>query len=492
MKNIPMLSKSRFLAGLQCHLRLWYQCYKRELIPEVPPYQQAIFDAGHEVGELATRLYPGGVLIEEDHFHHEAAVRSTRETMQDPHVKAIYEAAFLYDGVRIRVDILERTKDGAWNLVEVKSSTSVKDVYYPDVAVQYYVLAGCGLKIKRSGILRVNNQYVYDGQNLDLESLLTLDDLSDEISAMQPEIPAQLEKLKGMLATDGAPIIQPSRHCHKPYDCEFWDHCTRDMPEFWIYNINGIGQEKLEELTQLNIQRIGDIPDTFPLSQIQDRIRSCVTNQQEFISNQLKAELNDVKYPVHFLDFETIGLAIPRYADTRPYQTIPFQWSDHVLYPDGKLDHHEYLCNEDKDPREEFTQTLIEALGTNGSIVIYTSYETGVLKSLIEHFPQYADTLEAVIDRFVDLHAIIRRNYYHPKFYGSFSLKHVLPALVPKMSYQNLSIQEGMQASLEYLRMIDPATPAEKKAKIRSDLLTYCGQDTVAMVKIRDQLLSRA
>ena len=492
MKNIPMLSKSRFLAGRQCHLRLWYQCYERELIPEVPLSRQAVFDAGHEVGQLATRLYAGGVLIEEDHFHHEEAVQSTLKAMQDLNVKAIYEAAFLHEGVRIRVDILERLDDGSWSLVEVKSSTSVKDVYYPDVAVQYYVLKGCGLKIRRAGILHINNQYVYDGQNLDLESLFTFDDLTDEALAMQPEILAQLEKLKGMLAADGAPIIQPSRHCHKPYDCEFWNHCTRDMPEFWVYDINGIGQEKLDELAQLDIQRIIDIPDTFPLSQIQDRIRSSVTNRQEFISNQLKAELNDVKYPVHFLDFETIGVAIPRYAGTRPYQTLPFQWSDHILSADGELDHLEYLCNEDKDPREEFTRTLIDALGTEGSIVIYTSYETGVLNALIAHFPQCADNLQAIIDRFVDLHAIIRRNYYHPKFYGSFSLKYVLPALVPQMGYDRLSIQDGMQASLEYLRMIDAATPEDEKARIRGDLLTYCGQDTLAMVKIRDKLLCRA
>ena len=491
MKKAPMLSKSRFLAGLQCHLKLWYQCYNRELIPEVPPSQQAIFDAGHEVGELATQLFPGGILIDEPYFLHKQAVQSTLQAMQDPDVKSIYEAAFVYDGVRIRVDVLERLDDGSWNLVEVKSSTSVKEVYYPDVAVQFYVLEGCGLKINRAGILHINNQYVYDGKNLDLESLFSFGDLTDETMAMQPEIPGQLEELKGMLAVDRAPEIQPSRHCHKPYDCEFWDHCTKDMPEFWVYDISGIGQEKLDELADMGIQAIRDIPETFPLSQIQDRIRASVSNRQEFISDQLEAELNDVVYPVHFLDFETIGVAIPRYAGTRPYQTIPFQWSDHILYENGKLEHREYLCNEDKDPREEFTQTMLDALGTKGSIVIYTSYETGILNSLIEHFPQYAAELQSVIDRFVDLYAIIRRNYYHPKFYGSFSLKYVLPALVPEMSYENLSIQDGMQASLDYLRMIDSATSEDEKARIRSDLLTYCGQDTLAMVKIRDELLKR-
>jgi hypothetical protein len=491
MKRVPILSKSRFLAGLQCHLRLWYQCYERELIPEVPPAQQAIFDAGHAVGALATKLYPGGVLIKEPYYQHERAVQSTLKAMQTPQVRAIYEAAFMYDGVRIRVDILERTENESWNLVEVKSSTSVKEVYNADVSVQHYVLQGCGLKIGRAGILHINNKYVYDGQHLDLHSLFLFEDLTELSVSMQPEIPVQLDTLKVMLAEDGAPVIRPSKHCHKPYDCEFWDHCTRDMPEFWVYDINSIGQEKFEALTGMGIQTIGDIPETFPLSEIQERIRLSVTHQQEFISDRLEVELNEMEFPIHFLDFETIGLAIPRYAETRPYQTIPFQWSDHILFEDGRLDHREYLCTEDKDPREEFTRTLLAALGTKGNIVIYTSYETGVLKSLMEHFPHYADELQAAIDRFVDLYAIIRRNYYHPKFYGSFSLKYVLPALVPDMSYENLAIREGMQASLEYLRMIDHGTPEDEKAGIKSDLLTYCGQDTLAMVKIRDELLKR-
>lgn len=489
MKNTPLLSKSRFLAGLQCHLRLWYQCYDRDLAPEVSLSQQAIFDTGHDVGKLATRLYPDGVLIEEDHLHHKKAVRSTIKAMQNPAVQAIYEAAFFYDDVRIRVDILKRTGNQSWSLLEVKSSTSVKDVYYPDVAVQYYVLGGCGLKISRAGILHINNQYVYDGLLLDLKALFAFKDLTDQVKAMQPEIPARLAALKAMLANSDAPDIKPSRHCSKPYDCEFWDHCTKDMPEFWVFNINGIGQTRLDELAGLGIEKIPDIPDTFPLNEIQNRIRTSATHQQSFISDELQAELNKMQYPIHFLDFETVAPAIPRYAGTRPYQTIPFQWSDHILDEDGRLTHREYLCGEDKDPREEFTHTLLNALETKGSIVIYTSYETGVLNSLIEHFPRYADALQSFIARFIDLHAIIRNNYYHPKFYGSFSLKNVLPALLPEMTYDKLSIQDGIQAALEYLRMIDSSTASAQKDRIRKDLLTYCGQDTLAMVKIREVLL---
>jgi hypothetical protein len=491
MQGTPMLSKTRFLAGLQCHLRLWYQCYDRDLAPEASPSQQAIFNAGHVVGRLATQLFPEGVRIEEDHLHHNEAVRSTIKAMQDPAVKAIYEAAFVYDDVRIRVDILQRTENESWNLVEVKSATSVKDVYYSDVAVQYYVLEGCGVKISRAGILHVNNQYIYTAGGLDLKVLFAFKDLTDQVKAMQPEMPSRIATLKAMLANSDAPDIKPSRHCSKPYDCEFWDHCTKDMPESWVFNINGIEQAKLDELDRLGIEKIPDIPDTFPLSEIQNRIRLSVINRQNFISDKLKVELAKMQHPIHFLDFETVAPAIPRYAGTRPYQTIPFQWSDHILYTNGKLAHREYLGSEDKDPREEFTRTLLNALETQGSIVIYTRYETGVLNSLSDHLSQYADKIQSIIERCIDLHAIIRNNYYHPEFGGSFSLKHVLPALLPEMTYDKLAIQDGIQASLEYLRMIDSSTAAAEKGRIRKDLLTYCGQDTLAMVKIREELLKR-
>jgi hypothetical protein len=227
------------------------------------------------------------------------------------------------------------------------------------------------------------------------------------------------------------------------------------------------------------------------LTHIQNRIRTSVINQQEYISQELEAELSDVIYPIHFLDFETVASAIPRYAGTRPYQAIPFQWSNHIFYQNGSLEHHEYLCCEDKDPREEFTIALLNTLGNDGSIFIYTTYEKDIIRQLAEHLPFYRERLIENLDRFIDLCAIIRKYYYHPRFHGSFSLKFVLPALLPEMSYENLVIQEGNQASYAYLRMIDPSTPPEAKRTIRNNLLKYCGHDTLAMVKIRAKLLKR-
>ncbi|KPJ76573.1 MAG: hypothetical protein AMJ54_11195 [Deltaproteobacteria bacterium SG8_13] len=488
-KNPPLLSKSRFIAGLQCPLRLWYQCYAPQLASDIRPAQQAIFDTGREVGHLATGRYPGGTLIEEDHLHHAEAVRSTTAAMGQSDTPAIYEAAFGFEGIRVRVDVLERSLSGRWNLVEVKSATAVRDVHLWDVAVQLHVLSGSGLSIDRAGLLHINTAYVHPGQAPVLAELFHFDDLTPLVFARQEDTHAQLGRLRQVLSEGQPPAIQPSRHCKHPHLCEFWDHCTDKMPEFWVLQLSGISQSRLDELSRLEISDIRDIPAGFPLTEIQDRIRTCVQTQTEYRSPNLARELGLLQHPIHFIDFETVGPAVPRYPGTRPYQSLPFQFSDHILRRDGSVDHREYLCREDKDPRTEFTRALLDALTADGSVVIYTTYEKKILRALANDLPEMREALHAAVDRTVDLHAMIKKHYYHPQFRGSFSLKSVLPALLPQMDYQDLAIQEGSQASVEYLRMIGPQTPAAEKEKIERDLLAYCGQDTLAMVRIREALL---
>ena len=206
----PLLSKTRFLAGLQCPLRLWYQCYEPGLAGEISPAKQALFDSGHRVGRLATRLYPDGILIEEDYRHHDRAVSTTAKFMQDSKVNSLYEAAFMFDGVRVRVDILERDGADGWNMIEVKSSTSVKKVYCSDVALQYYVLKGCGVALNTTGILHLNNQYVYDGHELELELLFAFSDLSAQVADLQADVVALLKDFNIMLAADRPPDNKPS------------------------------------------------------------------------------------------------------------------------------------------------------------------------------------------------------------------------------------------------------------------------------------------
>jgi hypothetical protein len=485
------LSKSRFVAGLHCPLRLWYLCHHPELASPVSPAQQAVFDTGHEVGRLATHLYPGGVLIDEDHLHHEQAVQRTLSVIEDKQVSAIYEAAFVYDDVRVRVDILERRNHGNWGLIEVKSSTSIKEAHLPDVAVQCHVLKGSGLTIEQCGVLHLNRDYAYDGRDLQIASLFSFSDLTEQVAALHEGIPRLIAELKQILSGTAPPDIMPSRVCKNPYSCEFWEHCIRDKPDFWVMKLFGITQKRIDELAELHVLDIRDIPNSFPLTRLQKRIRGCVLSRKEYIAPELEAELNDVEYPVHFLDFETISHAIPRYASTRPYQAIPFQWSDHILFQDQTVEHRQYLCLEDKDPRGEFSTTLLEALGKRGTVFAYTDYEKSVIRELAQFFPDYRSRLLATLDRFKDLHALVKRYTYHPEFHGSFSLKSVLPALVPYMRYDDLAIQDGRHASAEYLRMLKPGIQPHTREEIKQALLRYCSYDTLGMLKIREEMLKR-
>jgi hypothetical protein len=486
-----MLSKSRFLSGLQCPLSLWYLCFQSELATPFSPIQQALFDMGHEVGMLATRRFNSGVLIAEDYLHHKEAMQKTLSAMADENIKAIFEAAFIEDDIRIRVDVLERAERGKWNLIEVKSTTSVKEIHEFDVAVQYRVLRDAGLDIARVYLMHLNNQYVYDGTELVLSGLFTLSDLTAQTRSLQNEIDRKLKALKSMLGKTQPPNIAPSKHCTRPYLCRFWEHCTRGVSENWVMNLHGITHKKIDQLEAVGVTTIDEIPETFPLTQIQERQKQCIDFACDYKSDQLASQLLDVEYPLHFLDFETVAPALPRYAGTRPFQTIPFQWSHHIFGKDNTLEHQEYLCTDDKDPRAEFAQTLLSTLGETGTIFIWAPYERRIISELSERFPHLKSELDALLPRLNDLNAIIRKNYYHRNFNGSFSLKAVLPALVPDMDYAALEIQEGATASLEYLRFLNPKTPADEKENIKSNLLTYCRLDTLAMVRIREALLEK-
>ncbi|MBM4123748.1 MAG: DUF2779 domain-containing protein [Nitrospira sp.] len=489
------LSKSKFLSGLQCHKRLYLEIHQRELAAEPDEQTQAILDMGTAVGEEARCLFPGGVLVEADHRHPTEALRRTAELLGDPSVPAIFEGAFEFEEVLVRVDILERVPRGAagpgatpdaWRLIEVKSSTRVKDIHLEDLAVQSHVLAGAGILLAGTWLMHINNQYVYPGGEIDLGQLLALVDLGEPVAARIGEVPARLAEMKAMLAQPHPPAIEPDSHCHSPYDCPFWEHCTKDKPERWIYHLPG-GERTYKQLAARGIQTIDEIPPDFKLSILQRRVK----DDREWVGVQLRAALDSVRYPVHHLDFETFMPAIPKFPMTRPYQTIPTQWSNHIETEPGEVRHEEYLCLEARDPREELAVTLLESLGREGSICVYSSYERSVLKSLAETLPSLKPELELAIARLWDLLPVIQAHYYHPQFGSSFSIKSVLPALVPSLDYGDLEIQEGSLAAQHYYRMVFEATDWVEKERLREALLKYCQRDTLAMVELRRALLSR-
>lgn len=488
--TIPRLSKSKFMSGLQCHKRLYLEIHQPELATETDDATQAILDAGTEVGRVARGLFPGGVLVEHDHEHLAQALDQTAALLKDPTVQAIFEGTFVFDGVLVRVDVLKRIGHGRtsrWRLIEVKAATQVKDEYYDDLAIQTYVLKGAGVNLAGSWLMYLNNEYVYAGGELDLAQLFRRESLTADVTRQLPEVPHRLAEFRAMLVAPEAPMIEPDGHCKAPYHCQFWDHCTKDKPERWVFHLPRVGQ-KFDKLRAMGIESIDDIPDEFSLSDHQQLVKE----GKEWVDAGLKAALTDVRYPVHHLDFETIRFAIPKYPGTRPYQQVPFQWSNHIETGDGQVEHHEYLHTDRNDPREALVLSLLKSLGSKGSICVYSGFEGRVIRELSEAFPKLRRELDRLLERLHDLYGVVRSHYFHPGFGSSYSLKAVLPALLPAMDYGDLAIQEGDMASNAYAQMLYGGADPTEQARIKANLLAYCGRDTEAMVELRRFLWGRA
>ncbi len=488
----PRLSKSKYLSGLQCHKRVYLEIHHPHLATAPDASTQAILDMGTEIGELARSRFPGGVLVTAGYRQREAALAHTAELVQDPAVPAIFEGAFLHEGVLVRVDILERvpSQEGGspgWRLIEVKSATRVKDVHLDDLAIQSQVLMGAGLSLTATCLMHINTDYLYEEGAVDLAKLFTIQDVTEAVASRRVGVPEQVAAMKTVLLQSQPPTIEPDHHCHSPYECPFWAHCTADKPARWIYHLPG-SKQVLGRLVEQGISTIDDIPAGTTLSPAQRRVKENV----EWVSPKLGPALRSVRYPVHHLDFETVMLAVPRFHSTRPYQSIPVQWSNHIEQDTGELLHQEFLHNEPTEPRKRWAEALIESLGDRGSICVYSAYEEAMMRQLVEAFPEFRSAFKAIIKRLWDLHPIIKDHYYHPAFQGSYSIKSVLPAVVPTLGYEDLAIRAGGQAASEYYRMVFVETDWIEQATIREALLRYCARDTLAMVELRRVLGEKA
>jgi hypothetical protein len=487
--RIPRLSKSRFMAGLQCHKRLYLELYAPDLAAETDAATQARFDAGTEVGEVARQRFPGGRLLAQDHKHHAAAEKETRRLLADPGVPTLYEAAFRHDDVAVRTDILVRQRRGTFDLIEAKSTTGWKEQHVPDLAVQLYVLEGAGVQVGHAYLMHLNRDYVYGGGDYDLGELFACADLTEQVRALQPDVVTALSAMRQPLRAEDPPPIPTGPHCTSPYTCEFYNHCHTDRPDYPIEHLPGLREPLVTQLADLDILDIRDIPPDFMgLTALQVRARDVLQSGNRYHDPAITEALAKVQFPVHFLDFETFAPALPVFVGTRPYQTIPFLWSDHVLSGDGQVTHHEFLHDVSDDPRRPFAESLLEVASEGGSIVVYSSFEATRLRELEALFPDLAPELGQLRARLFDLLPVVRTHVYDEAFRGSFSIKAVLPALVPHLDYNDLEIGGGLLASLAYEELRKPSTPADRTAELRANLLAYCRRDTEAMLELFKKL----
>ena len=484
-----MLSKSKFVGGWQCEKQAFLTARSPKLATPFDAATLARFAGGTRFGELAQSVWPEGVLIDSPAYKHDVSVEWTRELIDSGDVDVIFEAGFTGLGTRVRADVMIRNQDTEkWDLVEVKSSSTAKKVHDVDMAIQRAVIEASGLSVGRTSVMVVDSSYVRGPDGVSVAGLFKIIDRTAEVEALLPEMIELNAHLHDVINSETSPDIGIGSHCEEPYGCQFFEHCTADRPGDWIRTLPGFGLKKIIEFEEQGIVGISQISSDTGLNSLQRRAVESTNTGSQWVSDRISSELSNVEYPLRFIDFETAAPTVPIYESTSPREVIPFQWSCHTLDADSKLDHVDHLASGEIDPRREFIESLLRAVGESGSVLVYSSYEQTTLRKLATLFPDLEPQITNLISRFVDLLSLVRDNYYHPAFRGSFSIKRVLPVMVPGYDYSDLGIAEGETASTTFVEIVEGRVDDEELDGVLFDLLAYCKRDTEAMVRIWQRL----
>jgi hypothetical protein len=468
------LTKSKYTKGLQCPRLLWYA--DRKQLPEPDLMQKHRFSQGPIFEEYVKKLYSG---VELGDLDFNSNLSKTKELVEEK--KTIFEAGFKVDELFVRADILEY--DNGWNLYEIKASSDEKKlkIYFPDLAFQKYVIEKCGLKIKKCFVLKLNKEYIKNGE-IDVSELVSKHDVTSEVELVN-NVEENAEKYLEVIKSENEPGINISANCNRPYPCALKPHCWGTLPEnnvlhltnwrqYWKFFHSGIIDMKDVVNEKLNSK------DTV----IREGALSC---KVVVAKEEIKEFLDTLVFPLFHFDFETFDTAVPLFDKSRPYQKIPFQYSLHIQSLD-KVEHFEFLSL-GGDPRLKLLEQLQKEIVGKGSVVVFNkSFEISVLKKLAIDFPKHASWISLVIDRIVDLAVPFQNfHYYCPTQKGSYSIKKVLPAITGK-GYDNLEINNGGDASIGYFNSFIASKTGD--SKLREHLLKYCKLDTEGMVWIVEEL----
>jgi CRISPR/Cas system-associated exonuclease Cas4 (RecB family) len=475
------LSKSDYVLGLKCPNALWFKRFRKDLEPEV---NQAVFDTGHMVGELACKRFPGGTRITAKPWENESITQT--QAAIDSDASAIFEAVLMTaSGEFCAVDILRNNNDGTWDIIEVKSNTNPKEYHYLDISFQRYVCEMSGLKIKNCFIMTLNSAYVRRGE-LNLGGLFAMHDAHEELQ-LRGTVETEIKRIREFLTQPELGVAISKGKCNKFYDCQYKYHCWKDIPEYSVFD--AFRGKTADEIYAEHGADLRKIPSEL-YAKGACRDIECFINDCEIANlGGLREFVSGLRYPLCFLDYETIGPAVPLFYNSRPYQALPFQFSLHIQRePGGALEHIEFLHDKQTDPRPDIVFALIAACGTEGSIVVYNQgFEEGVNNKLAADFPEHADAIQAINNRMVDLLVPFKsRQLYRPRQNGSASIKETLPAFIPEMSYANLEIKQGTEASEQFMRFMTGKQAGEETSAMMTNLREYCAQDTLAMVKLLD------
>jgi hypothetical protein len=482
------LSKSKILQARQCPKRLWLHVHQPDLAVEDDAQRQRLAD-GTRFGDLARDLLGGGTLIEHQDDLAKAVDVTRGAVAAARHGDRLFEAAFSHDGVLVRADALERTHRG-WILTEVKSSTEVEPYQVEDVAVQSWVLMQAGLNLREVRVGVVENTFVYRVPG-DYSGLLRTEAVDADVKPLVEQVDEWVAQARAALAGP-MPDIRTGPQCEDPFPCPFIDFCQSQEPPEAEYPISTLyrGGRIVETLRADGHRDLREVPLERLKNPIHRRAVTAVRAGHAVVEDELPRLLAALPYPRYYLDFETIHFAVPRWLGTRPYQQIPFQFSCHIETAPGQVEHREFLDLSGESPIEPFANALIAACGTHGPIVVYNqSFESKRIEDLAKMLPGRASRLLSLRERLFDLLPPIRNHYYHPDLHGSFSIKKVLPTVVPELRHDALEgVQDGGAAQAAYLEAIAPSITEAERERIRGQLRRYCSLDTEAMLVLLKHL----
>ena len=466
-----MLTKTDFLLYLDSPLHLWHKKQGGKF-KEPTSFELFLRTQGYEIEKIAEKFLKEHVLPEYGKNH----VLKFQEKYVDGEYEAISDA------------VIENTKTGEIDLYEIKSSASVKEKHEWDASFQR-VVCKASKKVNKVFILIVDNKYRLEGE-LDISKLFSLNEITDKAEMAEEII---LERREKALAVTKQKNSEGLEACDNPRDCPCVEVCHSDFGDDSIHLISGIRKKQKEELKELGVRLIKDIPSDLELPAGIRFIVDLINNQHVHVDKErLSLEMGRLVFPLYFLDYETINYAVPRHEGYKVFQHVVFQYSLHVLEDkNGEMKHYEHISTNTQEPLKGLLEQLKSDIGDVGSVIVWhKSFEKGRNKEMAEAHPEFKKFLEKVNDRVYDLKEIVSKKYYsHYKFKGSSSIKNILPILAPKLNHKDLEISDGSMAMIQYMEMIDESRTEKEKAIIKNNLLEYCKLDTYAMYLVWKHLM---
>lgn len=471
---------------MQCYRYLWLYKYRKDLIsPDYEASMQRLFDEGNDVEVYAQKLFPLGQKVQ---GLYEQAEKNTKRLIGYG-INTLFQATAMPKDLISMADIFDYDKKKkVWNIYEVKRSSDVKELHIIDLAFQKVCFEEAGYKIGKTFVIHINREFVKQGE-IDPAKLLKTVEVTRSVDSLLKKVKDDIKGAFKIINLKNEPDVKILKQCFHPFECSFIDYCWKNIPEQSIYNIaGGLNQEKIIELLDKGILHIKDIPPEYLTQHKALLHHKAVTSNKVYIDKQsIKKELSKVKYPLYFLDYEAFAPAIPIFDGFRAYQRVIFQFSLHVkTNRKSKVKHYAFLSDKWGDPTVELVKKLRKHIKSKGTLIAWNAdYEKGCNWEMSRRSLKDEKFLLDINSRMYDLMQIFKKGYYvHKDFRGSASLKTVMPTLVPKLSYKDLEINQGLAASDNWRIMIDPAIGKDAKKKIYNNLLNYCHLDTLAMVEI--------